>query len=107
LPWYSQFGAWGKKETEEAADAKPDAPELGADDVAAWNFYWRTARSYVRDYGLMPMFIRELGMKGVAKEIFLEKVCAIHDMTIEKRAQVAREGSGEKSEIVMEGSENG
>ena len=107
MSWYLPFGAWGKKETKEAADAKPEAPDLEADDAAAWNFYWRTARAYVRDYGLMPMFIKELEMEGIAKEIFLEKVFAVHDMTIEKHAQMAKEESKEKPEATIYGVENG
>lgn len=108
MSWYLPFGAWGKKETKEEADAKPEAPGLEADDAAAWNFYWTNAKAFVRDYGLMPMLLRELRISGVAnREIFLEKVCAIHDMAIAKHAEKAKEDVGEKPDFEIAGAENG
>jgi hypothetical protein len=107
LSWYSQFGAWGKKETKEEADAKPEAPELGADDAVAWNFYWENARAFVREFGLMEMRIAEMSYEGVAKSIFIERLSAIHEMVIGKRAEAAREPAEEKPAVTIEGSENG
>lgn len=107
MSWYLPFGAWGKKETKEEADAKPEAPELEADDAAAWNFYWENARAFVREFGLMEARIAELSYEGVAKSIFLERLSAIHDMVKEKRAQVAREPAEEKPAVTIEGAENG
>ncbi len=80
-----------------------DAPTLEADDVAAWNFYQRTATAFVRDFGLMDSRIREMKIKGVAREIFLEKLSAIHDAHIERHAG---EGGKTKGEDI-EGDENG
>lgn len=107
MSWYLQFGAWGKKETQEAADAKPEAPELGADDTAAWNFYWENARAFVREFGLMESRIAKLSYEGVAELIFMDRLCAIHDMVIRKREEAAREPAEERPAMTIEGAENG
>ena len=106
MSWYLPFGAWGKKETKEEADAKPEAPGLEADDIAAWNFYWQNARAFVREFGLMSSRLDRVGYEGVAEEIFLSKLSDIHDM-VKEHAAIAKENAGEKPEVVIEGAENG
>lgn len=107
MSWYLPFGAWGKKETKEESDAKPEAPGLEADDVAAWNFYWQNSRTFVREFGLMSNRLDRVGYEGVAEEIFLSKLSDIHDMKLQHDIDAAKEETGEKPDFVVTGAENG
>ncbi len=104
MSWYLPFGAWGKKETKEEADAKPEAPGLEADDAAAWNFYWQNKR--VREVGLMPKCLADAGYEGVAEDIFFSKLSAIHEMTDEHDRQQAQTTT-DKPDFELTGAENG
>jgi hypothetical protein len=104
LSWYLPFGAWGKKETKEEADAKPEMPGLEADDEAAWNFYWQNKRA--REIGLMPKGLADAGYEGVAEDIFFAKLSAIHEMTADKE-RITQEDVEEKPDFTATGAENG
>jgi hypothetical protein len=76
--------------------------------VAAWNFYFRNVSAFVREYGIMPMRIADTGYEGVAKEIFIQKCSAVHDMVTRKGAAKAAARAGQEDPAVtIEGSENG
>jgi hypothetical protein len=68
-----------------------------------------TATPYVRDFGLMADCLKDLGIEGVAnKSIFREKQSALHAALMERdAARAKKEGGEEKSEITIEGTENG
>jgi hypothetical protein len=81
---------------------------METDDIAAWNFYQREATPFVRKFGLMDARIADVPFDGVARSIFIEKLSAVHGATMERDAREAKdEASGEKPEVVIEGSENG
>lgn len=79
--------------------------------MEAWNFYWRTATPYVREYGLMPVLLARTGRKGVAREIFEAKQSAIHDARTEVDLRNLRKAKedGEKSpaDLDLTGDDNG
>jgi hypothetical protein len=82
------------------------------DDVEAWNFYWRNAVPFVQDYGLMGERVRRLGLTGVAREIFEDKLSAIHNKKLERQVRDMKEdaeaGAKRKpGDITLVGSENG
>jgi hypothetical protein len=80
---------------------------LEGDDIMAWNFYMTEATPFVRDFGLMNGRIAEIPFEGVAKSIFVKKLSAVHNAVMEHAASMAKEETGEKPEVVIEGSENG
>jgi hypothetical protein len=81
---------------------------MEADDMTAWNFYMRTATPFVRDFGLMNGRIADMPYEGVAREIFVEKLSAVHNAIMERVVAAAKEdGDEEKPQIVLEGNENG
>jgi len=80
-------------------------PTLEADDVHAWNFYMRNARTFVRDFSLMPHLIARMQFDGIALDIFMQKLCEIHDAIAEKVArETAPSASG--SEFTLKATDN-
>ncbi len=76
--------------------------------MTAWNFYMRSATPFVRDFGLMDGRIAEMPYEGVAKDIFIEKLSAVHNAVMARAVAEAKEdGDEEKPQIVLEGNENG
>ena len=73
----------------------------------AWNFYQRTAKTFVRDFGLMDGRIADMNYDGVAKSIFIDKLSAVHDAMMERDARAAKEAGEDKPEVFAEGDENG
>lgn len=82
---------------------------MESDDAEAWNFYMTNATLFVRDYGLMDGRIAALTFDGVAnKDIFIQKLSAVHGAMMEHAAKGANEDAGkEKPDFEVEGSENG
>ncbi len=106
LAWWAATG-WRERK-EGGTDEADDEPRLEADDIAAWNFYMTTATPYVRDFGLMADWLKGLGMGGVAKSLFREKQSAIHlELLKRDAARAKKDGEQDKSEVVIEGAENG
>ena len=54
-------------------------PPLDEGDVMALNFYFENATAFVRDFGLMPGFLGELGLEGGCRRVFRAKLNKIHD----------------------------
>ena len=80
--------------------------------MEVWNFYWRNAVPYVQEFGLMEGRMRRLGMAGVAREIFEDKLSAIHNKHLEVQVRNMKEdqeaGAKRKpGDITLTGSENG
>ena len=66
------------------------------------------ATPFVRDFGLMDGRIAGMPYEGVAREIFIQKLSAVHGAVMEHAAKVANEDAGkEKPDFEVEGSENG
>jgi len=51
---------------------------MGEGDQFAWNFYHDYVSGFVQDFGLMPMLIKNMGLHGKAKQLFLKKLGMIH-----------------------------
>jgi hypothetical protein len=56
----------------------------------------------------MSSRLDDLRIEGVAKDVFIQKLSALHDVATRKASdQAKREGSEEQPAIVLSGSENG
>lgn len=81
------------------------------DDVEAWNFYWRNSTPYVQEFGLMEGRMRRLGIRGVAREIFEDKLSAIHNKKLERQVRDMKEEQETQTKrdhaYIMTGDENG
>ena len=81
---------------------------MEADDAAAWNFYWSNATAFVAEFGLMAGRLAAQGLEGVAEEIFVSKLSAIHVMVADKRERMEKSEAGKEApEVVIAGDENG
>lgn len=62
-------------ETDHPIDHPPD---LGEGDRFAWSFYNDNAKSFIQEYGLMPMLIRELNLDPGSRSLLLLKLDMIN-----------------------------
>lgn len=91
LAWYGEQG-YRVGEGERLAEELP-APALVGHDLEVWNFYCAYATPFVQEFGMMPRLYARAAGKGVASEIFLDKLTAIHDKVQEIRARRAEEAA--------------
>lgn len=61
----------------------------------------RSAVPFVQEYGLMPVLLSDMGFKGVAKEVFLLRLSAIHDAILGMRVRAAERASSVPDGAVM------
>lgn len=57
-------------------------PPLDNHSIAVMNWYYENITAFTRDYGLVPEFIRGLGLKGIQKDIALAKLNIIYEMRL-------------------------
>jgi len=108
LAWQYNIGSRTGKGEKPATDP----PAMEGDDIEAWNFYCRNARAFVQEFGLMAGRIARLGYRGVAREVFEDKLSLIHDKELEIRMRDMREeqeagAKRESGDVVLVGDENG
>jgi len=57
-------------------------------------FYTEHATAFVQEFGLMPVFIGELGLTGAERRVFMAKLGKIHEAVLRMRSDEMKKGSG-------------
>lgn len=68
-------------------------PQIGRGDLLALRWYNENATGFIKDYGLLPMLLSELGMKPGNRSLFLTKASHIHRAMMDIGQKEAEEKS--------------
>ena len=80
---------WG--EIGEGDHPAQNPPPLGSGDAMAFRWYNENATGFVKDFGIMPTLLNELGLTHGGRSLFLMKVSLIHRTMIDLAHKEAEE----------------
>lgn len=76
------FLAWALRP---GGEGGPPGPRLEEDEAEVWSFYCKNANPFVQEFGLMPGLLGEVGLDGVARDMFYARLAHIHNAVLEAR----------------------
>ena len=70
-------------------------PPLEGGDAFVWNWYQENSTGFVRDYGLMPFLLKELGLNESGMRMMILKLTRIHRVMLRMDEKQARKMQAE------------